>query len=195
MGNLRLYGSTSGYVEIAPPAVGGSQVLTLPTDSVQPGMVLVNKTDFTNAATIQLNNCFTSTYDHYRVVCDITSGSTTNLNVTAQMSTSGTAITTGYYFASFLSAWNTTPLAGGSSNGSSWGVGYMATSGPIGWVLDFINPLKAQRMLAWGLGANDNVGITYGGYLQKSAGCDGFKVATTVGTITGTIRIYGFRNA
>ena len=31
MGNLRLYGSTSGYVEIAPPAVAGTSSLILPT--------------------------------------------------------------------------------------------------------------------------------------------------------------------
>ena len=30
MGNLRLYGSTSGYVEIAPPAVAGTTTLTMP---------------------------------------------------------------------------------------------------------------------------------------------------------------------
>ena len=33
MGNLRLYGSTSGYVEIAPPAVAGTTTLTLPSTS------------------------------------------------------------------------------------------------------------------------------------------------------------------
>ena len=31
MGNVRLYGSTSGYTELAPPAVAGDNVLTLPS--------------------------------------------------------------------------------------------------------------------------------------------------------------------
>ena len=31
MGNVRLYGATSGYTELAPPAVAGASVLTLPS--------------------------------------------------------------------------------------------------------------------------------------------------------------------
>ena len=33
MGNVRLYGATSGYTELAPPAVAGAGVLTLPAAS------------------------------------------------------------------------------------------------------------------------------------------------------------------
>ena len=59
-------GPVTGVTTLASPtSING---LTLPTDSLQPGLVLLNKTDFSGAATVSVNNCFTSTYENYMIV-------------------------------------------------------------------------------------------------------------------------------
>lgn len=44
MGNIRLYGDTSGYVEIAPPAIGTNSILTLPSSGSLASVILQEST-------------------------------------------------------------------------------------------------------------------------------------------------------
>ena len=44
MGNIRLYGSTSGYTELAPPAVAGDNTLILPANGFGKVLQVVNAT-------------------------------------------------------------------------------------------------------------------------------------------------------
>ena len=97
MGNIRLYGSTSGYTELAPPAVAPDGVLSLPSGvgtllTAEGGKVLqvVRATDTTNRST-------TST-----VFVDVTGMSVT---ITPQKSTSAVLIlATGSWYVSSTQA-------------------------------------------------------------------------------------------
>jgi hypothetical protein len=51
MGNVRLYGSTSGYTELAPPAVAGDNTLTLPANGFGKVLQVVSATYATNVST------------------------------------------------------------------------------------------------------------------------------------------------
>ena len=44
MGNIRLYGDTSGYVEIAPPAIGSNSTITLPASGSLASVILQDAT-------------------------------------------------------------------------------------------------------------------------------------------------------
>lgn len=46
MGSIRLYGATSGYLELQAPDVAPDATLTLPSDSVQPGLVHLHTETF-----------------------------------------------------------------------------------------------------------------------------------------------------
>ena len=196
MGNLRLYGSTSGYVEIAPPAVGGSQVLTLPTDSVQPGLVLINKADFSSVSSVSVNNCFSSTYQNYLIVFQAQHASTTD-NMNFMLRLAGTNNTANYAY-----------VYTNNDNAISTGRNTSQTAGAIGKIgngmqdfisIDVMNPYittnTSYRSRNYS-SMNASFISDFGGFHAAATSYDGFTIATSSGgNVTGTVRIYGYRNS
>ena len=199
MGNLRLYGSTSGYVEIAPPAVGSSQVLTLPTDSVQPGLVLVNKTDISAASSVSVNNCFSSTYDNYRIVFSGIGTVTATTTVKFRLRASGSDTSAGYYLSGVYGSQAAGPTRAYNPNTSEY---YASEIGDIenAFTLDVFRPQVASTRtslinLYSGPGSASSFFGTYYGYINNTGQFDGFTLFVSSGTFTGTIRVYGYRNS
>lgn len=201
MGNLRLYGSTSGYVEIAPPAVGGSQVLTLPTDSVQPGMVLVATQSFTSASSVSFNNIFTSAYDNYRVLVDLIGSTAQDLHL--RYRTSGVDNTTSNYEMAVYRFFSTNS-AGGLFYGSAPLAQLAKTDGTARTTsvdMTIFGPQKNQFTRNSHLSMHPVSGTTgtssaFGGHgFMDSTVFDGITIYPNTGTITGIVRVYGYRNS
>jgi hypothetical protein len=198
MGNIRLYGSTSGYVEIAPPAVGANNVLTLPTDSIQPGIVLINTTSFSAASTVSVNNCFTSAYENYQIVFNF-NGSTTGETL-LRMRVSGTDTSGTSYDSQRIEG--TSSSTGGAINTStsSFNIGYAASAATT--FNAFTNILAPQlatntSMISSALRDSGVGGLwpqSAVGRLRNTTQYDGFTLFPTSGTMTGNIRVYGYRN-
>ena len=53
------------------------------------GSILTNAVSFTSASAISLNGCFSSTYENYRVMFQV-SGTSANSNISFRMRSSGT---------------------------------------------------------------------------------------------------------
>lgn len=200
MGNLRLYGSTSGYVEIAPPAVGGSQVLTLPTDSVQPGLVLIANQSVTAASSVAFNNCFNSTYSNYRIVVDSVGSTSSAASMSLQFRTSGTAYSSANYYRWTIYGANSTALAANWVAGTSSAF-FTSTADHAGHgAVDVIQPFSSTIKTSWS-GAYYSIGSvasdwgwTNGAVLVTNS-FDGFALTASSGTFTGSVRIYGYRNS
>ena len=195
MGNIRLYGSTSGYVEIAPPAVGGSQVLTLPTDSVQPGLVLIATNAFSAVSSVSINNCFTSTYQNYRVVVSGYVASANTINYLRLRASSTDNSSASYGWAGCLST------SAGLTN--LWGNGQTAfqiayqTSTDGHLVADIMNPQVASKTTIYMQSLKDvssPENWNPSGGFNATTQFDGFTLYPSSGTITGSIRVYGYRN-
>ena len=200
MGSIRLYGSTSGYLELQAPAVAPDSVLTLPSDSLQPGLVHLHTETFSAVSSVDISSCFTSTYDNYTIVYDL-EGST-NADLTMQLRNAGSNITAANY------QWVTTGYdnGGNSRDGyatgqTSWGIGRVtsASLGTIGTV-NIYNPLDSRNphhtLLTFYYNSNFGTTIlrTYGLRYGADQAHDGFSLAASTGTMTGSIRIYGYRN-
>jgi hypothetical protein len=198
MGNLRLYGSTSGYIEIAPPAVGTNNILTLPTDSIQPGMVLINNTDFISATAVNINNCFTSTYSNYRIMLKFKHNSTGDV-AWMRFRTSGSDNTSSTY-----------QSMGGYGNASGYvydstGSGTSLDKARVGYVpsstclmsLDISSPALSEiSFYSATYVGGDNNNRFWSGAFNSTTIFDGFSLYTTSpGTVSGTVRIYGYRNS
>lgn len=194
-GNIRLWG-TSGYVELAAPSTAANQVLTLPTDSVQPGMVLIASQTFSAASSVLVNNCFTATYQNYRVIIDLSTVSATGFT-NLQLTSSGTASTTGYARSAGYTPYGSTTVFGESqNNASSYNLVYSnTTSGGVA-IVDLMRPAQsvrtyiAQQIINFG--SNGGWG---NGEHGVSSSYDGFVLTPASGTITGVLRIYGYRNS
>ena len=73
MGNVRLYGATSGYTELAPPAVAGDNVLTLPSGvgtlaKAEGGMKCLANVTITATQNTSVNDVFSVDFPFYRVL-------------------------------------------------------------------------------------------------------------------------------
>ena len=191
MGNLRLYGSSSGYVEIAPPAVGGSQVLTLPTDSVQPGMMLLASQSFSAASSVSINNCFSATYTNYLILIQASSSSD-GAALLFRFRASGADISGGNYFWRKIVNTTATPADADTSTN----LGQVANSGNVAtFASTFIRvaPYSLYTAFSAYQSAAQNVG--HSGLSYNGSAADGLTIYSSAGTITGAIRVYGCRNS
>lgn len=197
---LRLNGTTSGSVSIDAPATGSNVTLELPTDSIKPGLVLVAAQSFSAVSSVSVNNCFTATYDAYRVV--IRSKNTATLETRLRFRAAGVDSTTATYNWSAFNAatGSNTVQYTTSANGLTYFPIVQASAGDAAnfIVVDFINPFIAtDRHAVMGQvfeGANVVVRTGGGGNYTTTA-FDGFTVYTDTSTITGNARVYGYRNS
>lgn len=193
---IRLNGSTSGYVELDAPAVAGTTVLELPTDSIKPGMVLVASQSFSAVSSVSVNNCFSATYDNYRIVGELT-GSTA-LGGFFRLRASGTDASGSNYDRNEILA-GASALVDTQSNNQTYLVLAAANSSRrSGFCADVFAPFLAQETSFIGMRSyplDDMRGfIEFGGH-NLATSYDGFTMYPNTGTITGTLRVYGYRNS
>jgi hypothetical protein len=197
---VRINGSTSGYIEIDAPAVAGTRTLVLPTDSIQPGLVLVASNTFSAATSLSINNCFTSTYDNYRVMLTVTAASGV-VAVNLRLRVSGTDSSTTYTTQQLQVTG--TSVAGGrtgaGNTGTEWQVANTSASLPVGINGDIFGP---QRAAATSINFTSNFPSgsatieMYSGSHSTATSYDGLSIlAAAGGNITGFIRVYGYRNS
>lgn len=165
------------------------------------GMTLLNTTSFTAQTQVDITNVFSSEFDNYRVVisANITTIATVNLRV--RPLAGGTAPTT-----LFLSAQQNFNLGNGNVQTTNlattgWLVGWIPQS-PDGSVMSFdlTKPfLTANTALAGNFtGTATNAYAAFGffgGTLGDTTSYNGLRLFITSSTMTGTVRIYGYRNA
>ena len=169
-----------------------------------PGLTHIQSTTFTAAATLNISSVFSSTYDNYRVVCNM-KGSTADATVTLRMLTGTTTQdTSANYFGSYT---ETTAGAGTSTGGSSattsMGLGTLETTagGYFGMSMDFISPNLAQSsnstfQASVLTGAGAFGGRTGNFALNTSTQYTGFCLIASTGNLEGgTVRVYGYNNA
>lgn len=164
------------------------------------GMTLVNTTTFTTATSVSINNVFNTNYSHYKIVFDTAMSTATNLSL--RFRSAGSDISTTNYFWHFASA-----ISGASSYGTA-GFGNTQTSfiitqadvaTPVVGSFDIFNPYVAlaKRLIgfvSYGTTSNQQGGQAFCG-VNTIALYDGLTLFMPTGTITGNIRIYGYRNS
>jgi hypothetical protein len=176
-------------------AVNNGMFLVKPT-SVTGGTVSANGqiTIGTAVSSVVVNGAFSATYDNYKIIVD-GGVCSTNTSFNLQIGSS----TSGYYYAAHYSQYTTTtPLALGSTTGSSFvEAGRCATAG-INMSVEVFNPFLTRRTGFRGASTDYDVAgyiISTNGFLNDTTSHTSFTVKPSSGTITGgTIRIYGYNN-
>jgi len=171
----------------------------LGTDALLPGLVLVaSKTFTTTSSAQQIDNCFTSQYDNYRVIYSGLGSTTSNDFVYCRMVNGTTADTVANYY---VCGYNTST---GAAVATTWLAAQ--TQMRVGWignnysefVADFIAPQLAQRTVVNSQSTSSSdvdflVG-TYGDLVNNNTQYEGLYLYPGSGTWSGTIRVYGYRN-
>lgn len=142
------------------------------------GLDYITTSTMTSTTTASINNCFTTTYDAYRILIRLTA---TN-GVTMRLRASGTDSTSSNYY------------TGNSTAATSW----MLTTDvfPLTVTMDIFQPATATNTRALhvrGLDASTGVGgvATTAHRNDLSNAFDGFSIIGTT-ALTGTITVYGY---
>jgi hypothetical protein len=171
--------------------------LTLPSDSIQSGLVLISAQTITAASSISFNNVFSSNYANYRVV--VNANMTANNNLLCRLRASSIDATTLYNEQEFL--YGGTTIGGSrSTSGSHWN--FVRIDYANLWnnaCYDIFSPNLARITSGSGVQARNlnaaNVSIMIQNILHDSATqFDGLTFYVGSGTFSGEIRIYGYRN-
>ena len=165
------------------------------------GMVLLNTTSFSAVASQSINNVFTTTYDSYKIILDLTAVSG-DLVLYMRMRASGTDNSGTVYSLGYNYRSRAGTSSGYNNNDATfWGIlqGSNAEPGHNYIVsLDMTSPALAQRTLFAANGytaqGTDDVmyGFSGGGMHAVETAFDGFSLITSTGTVTGRVSIYGY---
>ena len=180
---------SSGLVQIVPTsvAVGSGS-----------GSVDANgRITFTGASSISINDVFSSTYENYRILLKVTSGST-NIGVRLRWRVSGSDASGASDYRNVVSG----NASSGSSQNSTALLSYVDVGGANstdGCITDFVvrNPNVAEKTFSISMGTYA-YSITYYNILTSgvhllSTAYTGFTLLTDTGTMTGTVSVYGYK--
>jgi hypothetical protein len=213
---VKINGATNGSVTLAAPDTGSDVTVTLPatagTVATQAyadtagatlgGLVHIATESFSAVSAVNINDCFTSTYANYKIMCTITAASVDNQNVSFRYRASGTDNSSANY--------STGGVLGISSNVSEAVYQLNGTSHTqmtnttttanrsVGFTMDVISP----QLAAITAGIVNGIGftsVTFGRFFvtthNVASAFDGFSFFANTGTITGTVRVYGYLNS
>lgn len=193
-GNIRLYGTT-GYVELAAPATGSNTTLTLPTDSIKPGIILTAIQSFSSTLSVSINDCFSSTYDTYKIIIN-TQGTTNSQQLYLRARANLSDFTTNYAGGAFLNDVTSASTSITKYNSSTYcGLGYIDSTFSNTISLDLTRNTTGYISITGTINGT-NAGVQYqSGFIgcQASNITTGFTLASTA-TMTGTIRVLSYRN-
>ena len=189
------YTQTQSDARFVNKNVGGLN-LVVPT-SVTGGTLATNGAiTFSASSGVSVNGCFNTTYDNYRMILNITSkGTTANTNFRFRVGGTDNTASSYNWTASYYLA---------SNNFQS----YRTTSASLAQVWNSIGQDKEQASMeiygpnlaattAASISGSHGAGdINWNGSLGHSTSTqfDGFTIYPSTGTLTGTIRIYGYNN-
>jgi hypothetical protein len=156
------------------------------------GMVLLNTTSFSAVATQSVNNVFTSTYDNYKLVINIKNTNAGTILIKFRAAGADNS-TSNYYFTSQ------------TINGGTWADMGNANADPSAILFnndtnesnvstDIYRPALAFKTSFVSTGHNGRQGTYGAGVFDTTAQFDGFTIIRGTGTMTGTLRVYGYNN-
>jgi hypothetical protein len=161
------------------------------------GLVLVSTTTFSATTSVQINNVFTSRYDNYRIVMsNVTTASIAPISY--RLSNGGTPVTTSTYGDVRFFAQGASIGGNNLTSQTSTRMSSLGTTGPNSIVMDLFQPALAvsTRSISMGSFSSDNTAYIeiINGFQTGSTAFDGINIIYG-SNISGTIRIYGYRNA
>jgi hypothetical protein len=165
------------------------------------GMVLLNTTSFSGVASQAVSSIFTATYSHYVVHLELTAVATADADIHLKLRATSTDSSTAYYQTRQRINSSTTTITEILNGSNGFHIGEWDSGTPLGIYnshIDIINPFEASQLTSmkhWFGSAqqNGNMAATYGaGHQGDATSFNGFNIIGSAGTMTGTIKVYGY---
>lgn len=150
------------------------------------------------SSAVNINNCFTSTYQNYVIVFNLLSSVGTNLSMRLRNGGSDRTASNYSYMGQSVTVGGTSG-AWYNANGSKWDLNDLGVIKTAGTVTLF-NPQEtsyttAQTSSTRVTTSTNSRYLTQALYYYDSVSNDGFSIYPDSGTMTGTIRVYGIANS
>jgi len=163
---------------------------------IDPGLVYVTKADFSAVASVSVNGCFTSAYENYRLIVSYV-GTADHGLFTRLRASSSDRTGAAYNCQRFIG--DGAVVASTASDGQTAltyiGLGYDALNANI---IDVFKPAVASSatsfVSSWFCSNYNAIGGSGGIYTTADAN-DGITLYPHLGTITGSLYVYGYRKA
>jgi hypothetical protein len=197
-----VYTQTQSDARFVNRNVGGLNLVVPPTVSVGSGSYSLTNNGqitFTGASSISINNCFTSLHDSYQLVLLCKNNSANDTAINMQFRNAGSNIGGTAYSTNKIQSYLTVVSASGTNSTSSWNLGSVSQINYSQTECTISNPALALPKTQSYRNAHGQSGGTldtyYGfGINTTATAYDGLHLTVGSGTITGTIRIYGYNN-
>lgn len=213
--SIRIYGATSGYIELDAPAVANSASVILPTTSgvlatqsfanTAAGLQYITSQSFSAVSAVNVNNCFSSTYDNYFYVGHVAcTAAFTQIGLRLRVSGADNSTSGNYLWGGAYVRWVTSTTVAGDHS-STTGTYFPLTDGdgnPSFFEGKLFSPFASRLTGFTNVQAFNNGGSLNDGYWENFSGSmtvttsyTGLTIFPISGNITGTISIYGLRNS
>jgi hypothetical protein len=160
------------------------------------GLTLLNRTAFSAAGSVSLNNLFSAAYDDYRIMITIT-GSSAGGGINVRLRAGGVDNSSANYYNNRMYAYLTTVASEGAGAETAFGATLERSAGNSVGAYDFFMPFATNITSMVGLNT-----FLYGtaqhtsfksGQTTVTTSYDGFTLFPNSGTITGNLEVYGYR--
>ena len=156
------------------------------------GLVFIQKGTFSASTAVNVNSCFSSTYDNYRILVKVTGASVVNGEVRIRMRSGTTDNTTSNYNSQRLYAQGTSVGGSATTNQTSSVMGPQNTA--LSWnITDMASPFLAENTLYATTAMYNQTNIdNWAGAHKVASSFDGFTMFPDAGNITGEVWVYGY---
>jgi len=169
-------------------------------DLAPQGLVLINTTSFSGVASQAVNNCFSATYDNYRIVVNIDSVSSTGLSIlNIRFGTSGTPNTNASYNlkGQYVDAASGTYLIQTAATSAYIVTIPSNTTTEANAQIDVVNPFATKNTYFNGFGSGSRTQVnfrsqSYSGQFDATTSFTDVIILPNANNITGSISVYGY---
>jgi hypothetical protein len=185
------WGSRAGLAKIVPSSVA--------VGSGTGSASALGTVTFSGASSVSLNGVFTDTYEHYKIVWNVTSSAASTTEVQFRLRNAGTDDTaTNYHFSTFGLRVNGATGQFSGTGVNKWSFTYGATGSMMSASLDIYAPKLAAITKYTGLSFGDDgtqkIQYHTGGFFNNTTSFDSFSIIPMASNMTGTVSVYGYTN-
>jgi hypothetical protein len=161
---------------------------------VAPGLVHINTTTFSAVSTLSLNSVFSAAYDTYEIQVRLDSVSAANPQLQMRLRASGTDATTNYLGFRLIQSSTTVQGSDNILGSTLWFLAQNSSTRATLVSATINSPFRAEKtvMVSHDSGSFNEF---FGNHHSTASSYDGFTFLTDTGTMTGTVRVYGYKNS